>query len=265
MKVVRLWVPVLGLVAWASPVSADLLLQFTSDWAPAFQINEVGAGTGRAAFGNSATMDGERKDLGANPGIAKAQSQAASIPNMNSRGQADVVFQRTFKLPGDTDWSVTLAGLLIGNLSATSPGNGLTAQAAVQGEGLIQDSMGRGQADIGGANSVWFANLEPMQGTETLSILEALQTTVILHSGDYALSGTLETVARTDKAPVTAGQAKADFFHSLSIGVSATPIPGPASVVLILVGLSAGFFMLILRRRNEGQPQPTDARLTRVP
>ncbi len=151
MKVMRLLIPVLGLAAWPAPVSAGLELQFTSDWVPVFQVNAVGAADAAAAFGNSATRDGERKDLAANPGVAKAQSSATSVMifNMN-RGQADVLFQRTFTLPGDADWSVTLAGLLRGTLSATSPGGGLTAQAVVQGEGRIQDNMGRVQADIGG-------------------------------------------------------------------------------------------------------------------
>jgi hypothetical protein len=136
----------------------------------AFQANAVGAADAAVAFGNSATMDDEKKDLAANPGVAKAQSSATSVPifNMN-RGQADVFFQRGFRLPGDTKWSVTLAGLLTGTLSATSPGGGLTARAAVQGEGLIRNNMGIIEAAIGGGNSVWFANLQPQQGTETLA------------------------------------------------------------------------------------------------
>jgi len=255
MNVARLLLPVLGLAAWLSPASADLLqMQFTSEWAPAFLTNAVGAADAEAAFGNTATIDGERKDLAANPGVAKATSSATSVMNVN-RGQADVIFQRTFRLPGDTDWSVSLAGLLTGNLSATSPGNGLTAQAVVQGEGGIKDNTGRIKADIGGFGSAWFANLEPMQGTETVSILEPLLTTIILPAGDYTLFGSLETVARADQPSVAAGQAIANFFQSLSIGVTATPNPEPATIELLVVGLAAIVLASVRRRRKVTQIQ----------
>jgi hypothetical protein len=260
MNVIRLLVPVLGLAAWPSLVSAGpIRLQFTSDWAVAFGLNAVGAADAAAAFGNSATIDGEKRDLAANPGVAKAQSSATSVPifNMN-RGQADVFFQRTFRLPGDTNWSVTLAGLLTGTLSATSPGGGLTAQAVVQGEGLIQDNIGNLLADIGGGNSAWFVNLQPQQGTQTLSVVEPLQTTVILPSGDYTLRGSLETVALADPGPPAAGQANTDFFHSLSIGVDATPMPAPepASVVLLMIGSGVSLVRLTWRRRSNLRTGP---------
>jgi PEP-CTERM motif len=253
MKVIRLLVPVFGLAAWPSLLSAGpLQLQFTSDWMVAFQANAVGAADAAVAFGNSATKDDEKTDLAANPGVAKAQSSASSVPifNMN-RGQADVFFQRGFRLPGDANWSVTLAGLLTGTLSATSPGGGLTAQAVVQGEGIIRNNMGAVEAVIGGGNSAWFANLQPQQGTETLNLVEPLQTTVILPSGDYTLIGSLETVARADPGPPAAGQANADFFHSLSIGVNATPlpVPEPASVVLLMIGFGAS---LVSSARRQG-------------
>ncbi len=97
------------------------------------------------------------------------------------------------------------------------------------------------------------ADLEPMQGTETLTILQPLQTTVMLHSGNYTLFGTLETVARADPAPVASGQANADFFHSLSIGVNATPVPEPPA----LLQLSAGALVLfawLAWQRTCGRP-----------
>jgi hypothetical protein len=94
--------------------------------------------------------------------------------------------------------------------------------------------------------------------TETLNLVEPLQTTVILPSGDYTLIGSLETVARADPGPAAAGQANADFFHSLSIGVNATPIPEPASVVLLTIGFGASLVRSAWRHRFKLRTAPAE-------
>lgn len=184
---------------------------WTSDWTvPKLTATIDGVGGASSAFGASATMNGEIKDVKANLAVGKAAASALTDPMVASSGEAAVEFQRTFELSGSPEgWKISLFGNLLGDLDVVSPGPNIKAKARVLATAFVEDAKGDILFRIGGGTTAWDRSLEADDNKKNLFIMQPLVTNQKLADGKYLIFGLLEAFVDTDIGPLAAGNANA--------------------------------------------------------
>jgi len=249
----RSWTILALLAVWlpASPAYA-VPVTWTGEWSIAQRISTIiGVGGAESAFGASATQDGDIKDLTADLGVAKAAANAQSDIDQDSTGNALVEFVRPFTLPASSKhWSVRLFGALSGKMTVRTTDEDITASAFIDAVARVLDNQGDTVFEIGDPLSTWHDALirSPIanQGPAEKALLEALEETRDLTAGQYFLYGRIEALTGATKSPPGIADSTSQFFNSLVIGITVTPLAEPPTI------LTAGTLALILaalRRR----------------
>jgi hypothetical protein len=242
MRRIRLIVLALGFAS-ASPAGARAAFMFTSDWTiTKLTASPADLGSAASAFGATATMNGQILDVRADAAVAKADASAIADPNAASESDAAVEFERGFQLLDPTNaWNVTLTGALNGNLNAMSSAANINASATVLATAFVADAQGNILFRIGGTTTVWERNVKANNNTKNLPIMEPLSNLKVLPNGQYTVEGLLEVTAKVDQALLAAGSADAAFFNSLTVSLTAQPVPEPPG----LAQAAAGALVLI--------------------
>jgi hypothetical protein len=208
----------------------DPSAQWLGPWAPVLGMPTLSSGLGADA---SASRDfGPVGDAEALSGIS-ASAFGRALVDSGTFGSASastfVTFSRSFQLMGSPDgWNVTISGRLVGLLltaSSSLPSASVSASARV----------------VGGPAVNW--------GTITLApdlqraIDQGMSASSTLADGTYLVQGSLDVSADISAAGLFSsnGRALSDFFAprdgpaGLFVGVDATPIPEPQSMLLLVV------------------------------
>jgi hypothetical protein len=242
--------PAIILLLW--PMSVRAAVPWVTDWTQQkLTANDGGLATAQSAFGATATKNGDVKDVKADTAVLKAAAGAISDPNAFTSGDAAVEFQRDFTLAGPPDkWSVTLSGVLDGNLSASSPNNNVQAFSHVLATAFVEDMQGNFLMRIGGAATTWDQTLNLKNASQNLPILQPLSSRDTLPNGQYLVYVLLEVEASVDLAPLAIANADASFFNTLTANLAVQPAPDGVNT-LALVSLVTALLATVRRLKRE--------------
>jgi len=191
--------------------------------------NAADVGSAESAFGAAATMNGQILNANADGAVAKAAASAIADPNAASDSDAAVEFQRAFQLVGPpNNWLLTLFGTLSGSLDANSANKNVAARSHVLGTAFIADKNNI-LFRIGGIPSAWD---QTIAANKTLNIFSPMINSMVLPNGNYTVEGLLEVTAHVDQAPLAIASADSNFFNTMSVGLSATAVPEPSTLVM---------------------------------
>jgi hypothetical protein len=207
---------------WTEPWQVTLLPKTCGGPQP-FCDNLVGR-----AFGSSATVDGQIRDVSADVAVAKSQWGAGTGQTSGGTG---LTFSRTFQLSNAPQgWTVGLSGALNGSLEASNQLPGLPqVLSSVEAEAAISTSplhLTWSETDVGASTGPPTVN--------PIAISQLQGQTALFSDGTYTLTGRLFTTAGGVQAI-----ALSDFFTTgLQVSVTATAVPEPSTYLLLGSGIA---------------------------
>jgi hypothetical protein len=247
VRTLNLWrLGTLSLVAAFLLIPSLALAVPTAKWLNPWVVNPL-AITLSQGLGADASANRFFGPLGAAGETLSGTSAAAfsrALADSGTFGSASastgVLFSRTFQLSGSPDgWQVTLSGRLVGELVAafdTNPSANVRASATI----------------TGGPTLNWGTITVMPNRVREVDIPMAQMT--MKSDGTYTVQGELTTFTSIQASGLfgTNGRTSAEFTASgrgLFVGVDASPIPEPATIVLLGSGL-AGLVAARARRRS---------------
>ena len=230
---------VLSLLFVSSTRSFDSHIDWQGQpWEVTLVPNEVdGKGAAARGFGKEVgQIIHYGQILGTEADVALARAEAIVL-DANSKASAKVEFQRSFVLSGSpAGWAVTLEGLISGDLLLNDPNNIGFARVLAKADLL----------DDGGIVVLSLRVSEQREDDGGTGFFDPLSDTAVLDNGTYQIKGSLDAtaVATIGQPPVMASSRF--FFGGWAVGIEATAIPEPST----LLGLGSGLVMLAGIGRN---------------
>ena len=182
-----------------------------------------GMGQAARAFGTNAIANGQILNTDSNTALSRSES---TVTGTNAEASTSVQFERTFELDGSPDgWNVSLLGFLSGVLTLNDP-TGI-GEALVLPVANLFDEDDALVLSIGGSRS--------QQEDGGTNFFNPYSDTAVLDDGIYTIEGSLKTIAVSLPGNGPVGAQSLFFDGGWAVGVQATPIPEPSTMLLFCI------------------------------